>query len=162
MSLQTSFRRSPIKTILLAGFVAGTLDMLGALLVYAVILKKISAEKIVRGIASGVFKKEAFSGGTEMIFYGVVFHFLIAFAFTVFYFLIFPYIPFLRKQKILSGLLYGIFIWTVMNVIILPVIFPNRATITLNAVLTGAPILMIMIGLPLSFFASKYYGNKNN
>ncbi len=160
MSLQTSVRRSPIKTILLAGFVAGTLDMLGALLVYAVILKKISAEKIVRGIASGVFKKEAFSGGAEMIFYGVVFHFLIAFAFTVFYFLIFPYIPFLRKQKILSALLYGIFIWTVMNVIILPIVFPNRTPITLNAVLTGAPILMIMIGLPISFFASKYYANK--
>ena len=64
----TAKSRPPIKIILLAWFVAGTLDMLGAILVYTVIMKKLSAEKLVRGIASGVFKKEAFSGGTEMIF----------------------------------------------------------------------------------------------
>ena len=150
-------RRFPAKIILLAWLVAGTLDMLGAILVYTVILKKTSADKIVRGIASGVFKKQAMTGGTEMLFFGILFHYLIAFAFTVFYFIIFPSIPFFRKQKILSGLLYGAFVWAIMNVIILPVVFPNRAAITLTPALIGASILMVMIGLPLSFFGNKYY-----
>ncbi len=85
-----SFWQSQGKTILLAGFVAGTLDLLGAIIVYAILLKKITAEKLVRGIASGVFKKQAFSGGTDMVLYGIAFHYLIAFVFTIFYFLIFP------------------------------------------------------------------------
>ncbi|MBA3674247.1 MAG: DUF1440 domain-containing protein [Chitinophagaceae bacterium] len=155
-----SYWRSPGKTILLAGFVAGTLDLLGAILVYAVILKKIAAEKLVRGIASGIFKTRAFSGGPEMVICGIAIHYVIAFAFTVFYFLIFPYIPFFRKQKIIGGLLYGIFIWVIMNMIVLPLVFPNRPPVTLTSFLQGAPILMIMIGLPLSYFTNKYYAVK--
>jgi len=156
-----SFWQSQGKTILLAGFVAATLDLLGAIIVYAILLKKITAEKLVRGIASGVFKKQAFSGGTEMVLYGIVFHYLIAFVFTIFYCLIFPYIPFLKKYIILSGLLYGFFVWAVMNLIILPLVFPNRTAVTLESVYTGAPILMVMMGLPLSYFANKYYASKH-
>lgn len=55
-----SFWQSQGKTILLAGFVAGTLDLLGAIIIYAIILKKIAAEKLVRGIASGVFKTNTY------------------------------------------------------------------------------------------------------
>lgn len=155
-----SFWNSKVKAIFFTAFVAGTLDVLGAILVYDVILKKISAEKLLRSIASGVFKTRAFTGGTEMIIYGLAFHFLIAFVFTIFYFLIFPYIPFLRKQKIIGGLLYGTLIWVVMNIIVLTIVFPNRPPVTLTSFLQGAPILMIMIGLPLSYFANKYYGEK--
>ena len=150
-----------IKTILLAWFVAGTLDMLGALLVYTVIMKKLTADRLVRGIASGAFKKEAFSGGNEMIFYGVAFHYFIAFTFTIFYFFIFPYVPFLKKQKILGGLLYGLFVGAIMNLIVLRIVFPNPAPITFKGAAIGASILMVMIGLPLSYFANKYYANKN-
>ena len=156
----TPFWRSPFKTILLAGFVAGTLDMLGALLVYVVILDKTTASKLLRGIASGVFKKQAMTGGTEMELYGILFHYIIAFAFTIFFFIIFPYISFLRKQKILSGLLYGIFVWCVMNLVVLQIVLANPAPFKLKSALIGASILMVMIGLPLSFFANKYYGNK--
>ena len=161
-NLTAPSKRLPIKTILPAWLVAGTLDILGALLVYSVILKKITADKLVRGIASGVFKKDAFSGGNEMIFYGVAFHYFIAFCFTIFYFIIFPYIPFLRKQKIIGGLLYGLFVWAVMNLIVLRIVFPNPAPITFKGAWIGASILMVMIGLPLSYFANKYYENRNS
>ena len=160
-NLTASSPRSPIKTILLAWLVAGTLDMLGALLVYTVILKKVTVEKLVRGIARGIFKNEAMTGGTEMIFYGVAFHYFIAFAFTLFFFLIFPYISFFRKQKIIGGLLYGLFVWAIMNLIVLRIVFPNPAPITFKGAWIGASILMVMIGLPLSYFANKYYANKN-
>ena len=158
----TASSRPPIRIILLAWFVAGTLDMLGAILVYTVVMKKLSAEKLVRGIASGVFKNEAFTGGQEMIFYGVAFHYLIALAFTIFYFIIFPYIPFFRTQKILGGLLYGLFVWAVMNLIVLRIIFPTRTPVTLEGALIGASIIMVMIGLTLSYFANKYYRSKTS
>ena len=134
--------------------------MLGAILVYAVILQKTTAEKIVRGIASGVFRKQAMTGGTEMLFYGVLFHYFIALCFTIFYFIIFPYIPFFRKQKIIGGLLYGAFVWIIMNLIVLNIVFPGRPTPAVSSALIGASILMVMIGLPLSYFANKYYKSK--
>jgi hypothetical protein len=159
--LTTSPKRLPAKTIVLAWLVAGTLDLLGAIFVYAVLLQKTTADKIVRGIASGVFKKQAITGGTEMLFYGVLFHYLIALCFTVLYFIIFPHIPFFRKQKILGGLAYGAFVWAVMNLIVLNLVFPGRPTPTLTSSLIGAAVLMVMIGLPLSYFANKYYNAKN-
>lgn len=143
--------------ILIAWLVVGTLDMLGALLVYSVILKKTTADKIVRGIASGIFKKDAMTGGNEMLVYGVLFHYFIAFCFTLFFFLIYPYIPFFRKQKIAGGILYGTFIWIIMNLIILQIVFPARPLPTFESAAIGAAILIVMIGLPLAFFANKYY-----
>jgi hypothetical protein len=141
--------------ILLAWLVVGTLDMLGALLVYSVILKKTTADKIVRGIASGIFKKDAMTGGNEMLLYGVFFHYFIAFVFTLFFFLIYPYVPFFRKQKILGGLLYGLFIWVIMNLVVLNIVFPTRPLPTFESAAIGASILMVMIGLPLSYFAGR-------
>jgi hypothetical protein len=92
-----SFWQSQGKTILLAGFVAGTLDLLGAIIVYAILLKKITAEKLVRGIASGVFKKQAFSGGDR---YGALWHCLPLPHSFCFYHILFSHIsipPFFKK-----------------------------------------------------------------
>lgn len=156
-----SLWHSEFKTILLAGFVAGTLDLLGAIFVYSVILNKISAVKILRGIAGTALKIPPTSGGNEMIFYGIAVHYIIAFTFTIIFFIIYPYVPFFRRQKILGGLLYGFFIWMIMNLIVLKLMAAHPLPLTLKSVLIGASILMIMIGLPLSFFANKYYKTKN-
>lgn len=160
MSGPNTYFRFPSKTIFFAWLVAGTLDLLGAIFVYSAVLQKTTAEKIVRGIASGVFKKQASTGGTEMILYGIGFHYLIALAFTILFFLIFPYMGSLRKQVILTAMLYGAFIWAIMNLLVLPFIFPGPPYPDLSSALIGASVLVIMIGLPLSYFANKYYANK--
>ena len=151
------FWRSPAKTILISGITAGTLDISGAILVYSVIMHKITAARILQGIASGVFGKGAFSGGAAMEVYGLIFHYFIAFSFAVTYFLAFPYIPFLQRQKVVSGIFYGVFIWFVMNVIVLPLVFTNRPPMTLTSAVIAASILIVMIGLPVSFITNKYY-----
>lgn len=91
--------RSKIKATLLTWLVAGTLDMIGAIVVYSVILQIVTADKLIRGIASGAFKKEAFAGGSEMIFYGVTFHYFIALAFTIFFIIYFHMYHFLENKK---------------------------------------------------------------
>jgi uncharacterized membrane protein YagU involved in acid resistance len=111
---------SSAKTILLSGFVAGALDILAAIIVYSVIMNKVTATQILQGIAAGVFGKDAYTGGTLMVFRGLLFHFIIAYCFAIGYFILFPYLPFFRKKKILSGLLYGIFVWLVMNFVVIP------------------------------------------
>lgn len=149
------------RTIFLAGFVAGTLDLLTALTVYAWILKKATAIQILQGIASGIFGRDAFTGGWPMAVCGIVFHYFIAFGFTIAYFLVFPYVPFLRRQKIVSGILYGLFAWIFMNLLVLPLSNAHTSKFSWSAALTGAVILMLMIGIPISLIIHKHYTEKN-
>src|SRR4051812_35454109 len=117
--------KSKSGTIFLSGLIAGTLDILAALIIYDLILQKTPSIKILQSIASGIFKKEAYSGGSQMALYGLLLHYFIALTFAWFYFTIYPYFNFLRKNTLLSGILYGIFVWIVMNLLVLPTVFPT-------------------------------------
>lgn len=152
--------QSPVKTILLSGFIAGSLDILTAFFVYVILLKETTSVMILRFIASGVFHTKAFTGGIIMAFYGLVFQYIIAFCFVIFYFLIYRYLPFLQKQKIISGLLYGIFVWCVMNLGVLPIVFVHPVRFKFHSFLIAVSILMIMIGLPIAIMTHKYYSLK--
>jgi hypothetical protein len=63
--------------ILKAGLIVGTLDILAAFIQYAIKTGK-NPTVVLKFIASGVFGKEAFNGGTMMNVYGLIFHFVIA------------------------------------------------------------------------------------
>jgi uncharacterized membrane protein YagU involved in acid resistance len=152
---------SRVKSILLTGLVAGTLDMSAALLVYTVIMQKVTAVQLLQGIASGIFGKAAQEGGLTMACYGFIFHYIIAFSFTIGYFLVFPRISFLRNHKIISGLLYGVFAWLVMNRIVLPLSNAHMSPFKWSYALLGMSILMLCIGLPISLLTHRYYSLKN-
>lgn len=153
--------KSKSGAIFLSGLIAGTLDILAAIIVYAVILQKTTALKILQSIASGVFKKEAYTGGSQMALYGFLFHYFIALTFAYFYFTIYPYLPFLKKNTIISGFLYGIFVWIVMNLIVLPVVFPILPEKHFDfPLLLSIVILMLCIGLPIAYINRKYYSSR--
>ncbi|MCC9065717.1 DUF1440 domain-containing protein [Flavobacterium piscisymbiosum] len=144
--------------IFLSTLIAGTLDILAAIFVYAIILEKTTAVKILQSIASGIFKKEAYTAGPQMAWYGLGLHYLIAFIFSWFYFTIYPYLPVLRKSTVISGFVYGILVWIVMNLIVLPIMFPILPEKHFDfPLLLSITILMLCIGLPIASFAKKYY-----
>ena len=150
--------KSKSGTIFLSGLIAGTLDILAVVIIYAVVLEKTTAIKILQSIASGVFKKEAYTGGPQMAWYGLGFHYLIAFIFAWFYFIIYPYLPFLKKNVILSGILYGILVWIIMNLIVLPIAFPLLPEKHFDfPLLLSILILIVCIGLPIASITRKYY-----
>lgn len=145
------------KAILRTGLLAGTSDILGAIFVYAVIMGKTTAVQILQSIASGVFGKEAFTGGIQMAIYGLIFHYFIATTFATAYFWLFPQVSFLRNQKIVSGLLYGVVVWIVMNLGVLPLSNVSHAPLKLSSILISMGILMLCIGLPISLLVHQYY-----
>jgi hypothetical protein len=151
---------SAFRTILGTGLLAGTLDLLAAIVVYSILAGRMIAVQILQGIASGLFGGQAFSGGTAMVVWGVVLHYIIAFSFTIVYFLAFPHVPFLRRHKIVSGLLYGVLVWCIMNLIVLPLSNVEMSAFTVKGVLRGMVILMLMIGLPVSLLTHRYYTGK--
>src|SRR4028119_1287519 len=130
--------RSPFKVIVFAGLLAGLLDILAALLVYSVIMRTVPAMLLLQSIASGIFGTSAYSGGWRTALLGVIFHFGITFCFTIFYFLLYSYFSFLRTHHVISGILYGLFIWVVMNLGVLPLVLERTAPVTPGAFLIGA------------------------
>lgn len=146
-----------VKQILLTTLIAGTLDLTSVWLIYGPLMHKSSMERILRGVASGVFGRDAYSGGNEMMAFGVVFHYIIACCFTIAYFLSYPHIKFFQKQVVVSGLLYGIFAWIWMNLLVLPMTNVTRLPFKLQGVLIGVGLLMFCIGLPIALLTNAYY-----
>lgn len=152
--------RNPLRTILSAGLLAGTLDITAAF-INAFVSYGSNPVRVLQYIASGVFGREsAFSGGALMAFWGCTFHFTIAFAWTVLLFIMYPKIPLLSKNKIITGMLYGLCIWLVMNLIVLPLTNVPKPTFPTTQVIVGIVILMVMVGFPISLIVSKYYARK--
>ncbi len=155
----TAKQRSMLSTILATGLLAGFLDGLAASVQYFIKTGKGPAP-VFRFIASGVFGKDAFAGGNIMIIWGVVFHFIIAALFTIFFFLVYPKIKMFSKNRIVTGIFLGIFTWLVMNLTVLPLSNTPPLTKTFSGVMTGVIILVLAIGMPVSFVAHQYYKHK--
>ena len=153
--------KSPAKTIFLSGLTAGTLDILAAFFVYSALMQVVTPEQILLHVASGVFGKTIVGNETTTALIGLLFHFIIAFGFATAYFLIYPYVRFLHYNKVISGLLYGIFVWMIMNLIIVPISNASHAPFALNSAIRAVIILMLCIGLPISFITAKYYKSKS-
>ncbi|MBS1600562.1 MAG: hypothetical protein JST75_20210 [Bacteroidetes bacterium] len=137
--------------IVWAGLLVGSLDIATALVDYYISTGRGPGD-VLRYIASGVFGSKAFTGGDTMIAWGLFFHYVIAFAFTIFFFLIYPHIRAMQKYPVTTAIIYGIFIWAVTNRIIIPLSnTPPPAPFNIRRALKAMTILIIMIGLPLSF-----------
>jgi hypothetical protein len=105
--LENKIMKTALKTILISGLTAGTLDCISAV----VFLGKMNFSEVWKYVASGYFGNDAFVGGNEMVFYGLLFHFAIALFWAVTYYFIFSRITFFTSNLIIGGLLYGIIIW---------------------------------------------------
>lgn len=149
-----------IKTILAIGLLVGSLDILSAFADYSIATGR-NPTRVLKYIASGIFGKKALTDGASMIATGLLFHFIIAFSFTIFFFWIYPKINILSKNRILTGIAYGIFIWTVMNLLVLPLSNVPPLTFKLGRIVKAVLILIVMIGLPLSFIAYNYFHKKS-
>ena len=138
----------------------GSLDILAALADYYIKTGK-GPEGVLRFIASGVFGKTAFTGTTMMIWMGLLFHFIIAFAFTIIFFIVYPRIKLLQLSMVLTALIFAIITWFIMNLIIVPLSntpsIPFKFINALKAIL----ILIFTIGFPLVIIFKNFYKPHN-
>lgn len=146
-----------ISKIIKAGLIVGTLDILSAFIYYFIKTGEKNVFNVLKFVASGLFGKEASSAGNKMIIAGLVLHYIIAFAFTIFFFWLFPKIKTFSKNKILTGVIYGIFIWMVMNLVVVPLSNVGSRPFNMINALINVIILIVCIGIPLSFMATAYY-----
>ena len=140
-----------LTSILFTGLLAGTLDILAAIF----LLAGGNAVGTFKFIASGVFGKAAFEGGNDMVAWGVLFHFMIALSFTTAYFLMYPKLPFLKRNKWVNAVVYGCIVWAVMNLIVLPMSQVPQRPFNWEMALKNIAILVVCIGLPVAWLGDK-------
>jgi uncharacterized membrane protein YagU involved in acid resistance len=145
-----------INTILKATLIAGTLDISLACLNFYFKTQK-TPVLVLQYVASAVFGKSAYTGGTTMPLSGLLFHYIVAFIWVTIFFLLYPKLTLFIKNSIGAGLLYAVLIWFVMNFLVLPLTQVTKPPFNLASALVGALILMIAIGLPLGLIMKKYY-----
>ena len=95
-------------------------------------MKVVTPVQILQGIAAVAFGKTIIGNETIMALLGLLFHFIIAYSFAAGYFFIYPHVRFLHRNKIISGLLYGIIVWAIMNLIVVPLSNGHHAPICIK------------------------------
>lgn len=147
--------------ILRSGLLVGTFDIAAAMLYFFITTGNKDVFMVLKYVASGVFGKTAISGGAEMIAAGFLFHYLIALAFTAFFFWVYPHIKPIAGYTLLSGIAYGLFVWAVMNLVIVPLSrIGHRPFNPVNAVI-NLLILILCMGIPLAIMANNFYHRKH-
>jgi hypothetical protein len=161
-SLHTDVPRSGlIKAILITGFIAGTLDIVAAC-VNVYISSGTDAVIVLQYIASVFLGKESYAMGFASAVLGLIVHYAISYGWTSLFFLLYPKLKFLSGNKVVVGLLYGVFVWLVMNLVILRLIGLGKGSFNFLQATIGCGILMFCIGLPIVWGANAYYQRQKN
>lgn len=149
-------RARAIVVILLAGLLAGTLDIGAAFAVYAP--RGVSPVRILQGIASGLVGAEAFAGGAAAAALGGLLHYLIATGAAAVYYLASRYVPTLRRCPVASGLAYGVLVYLVMNLVVVPLSAAAQGPFVFRWALLIVAIHMFCVGLPIALVVRGYEG----
>jgi hypothetical protein len=142
------------RTIFLAGFVAGVLDITAAFVTWAP--KGISPGIILRGIASGLLGPKAFQGDWSIAALGLALHFLIAFSAAAVFYIASRRLSFMTCRPVLAGVSYGVVVYFVMYWIVLPLSNYHRHPFSLSATIVAILTHMICVGSPISLIVHRY------
>lgn len=152
---------SPGTTILKAWLIAGTLDITGALIYYSIKVGN-NPLNLLSNIAKFVLGKDTsnsnvFTNGFVLATVGLLIHFAIALGWTLIFYWLCPKISLLNKNKIIAGLVYGVFVWMMMTLAVVPLWNMALPHLKVEPAVIGAMILVLAIGIPLSFIIGNYY-----
>jgi hypothetical protein len=134
---------------LLGGLIAGALDI-----VYAIVLwgfRGVSAVSILQSVASGLLGSRAYDGGVPTAILGLVVHFtLMLIIAAIFYFGARP-IGLAQQRPIVTGVLFGVIVYWVMNLVVLPLSsYPSAFAFDPVAIALGLLAHILLIGVPIA------------
>ena len=132
------------RAVLVGGMIAGSLDLIAAFIFYG--------WGVPRGIASGLLGPNARQGGMGTWILGVCLHFFIALSAATVYSMTSRKLEFLKEHALVCGLFFGIAVFLVMNLIVVPLsAIHYYGPFSLRGLIQGLLVHMLGIGLPISF-----------
>jgi len=144
----------PMKRFVLAALVVGTLDISEVMIVSW--LKGGAPLKIFQGIASGIYGKASFQGGTRTMLIGLALHYFIATTVVAVYFLASRKLALLNRHPVLTGAIYGVGVYLFMNFVVLP-LAGMAPKFTTFSVVNQLFCHIVLIGIVTGLFARGQY-----
>jgi hypothetical protein len=154
-NLQSTSRR-PLRTIVIAGLVAGALDISYAFIIWG--LRGVTPIRIGQSIASGLLGREAaVGGGTATGLFGLLLHFILATIIASIYYVAARNIRLLVDRAVPFGIAYGLVTYGVMNYVVMPLSAIGAVGDGGPAYIriTGILVHMFLIGLPIALITRR-------
>jgi uncharacterized membrane protein YagU involved in acid resistance len=144
----------PTTLILLAGLLAGALDIVYACTFWA-IKAGVSPQRILQSVAAGLLGKASYSGGWGTASLGLLLHFAIAVAMALAYFVVASQWRLLVLKPWLCGALYGLMLYVLMTYIVVPLSAagPPSKDVTWIALSVAAHVLLV--GIPIALISRR-------
>ena len=138
-----------VPAVLVGGLIAGTLDAASAFHSFG--------WGMPRGIASGLLGRSAFPGGAATWILGLALHYFIAISAAAVYYAASRRLKFLVESPVVCGLFYGIAVFLVMNLIVLPLSAIHfKGPFQFAALVQGILIHMFFVGLPIALSVRRF------
>lgn len=129
--------------ILVGGAVAGTFDLIAAFISFGL--------RVPLVIAAGLLGRQVIHGGSAIWMLGVFLHYFIALSAAAAYCNASKKLPFLVDHFFICGLFFGIGLYLVMTLVVLPLCaLHSTGPYQYRGLLQGILIHMFIIGLPIS------------
>jgi hypothetical protein len=143
-------RPRPLASILAGGLIAGALDITSAFISYGWNTPK--------GIAGGLLgRATARAGGVEIWLLGLFLHFFIMCIAAAVYWAFSRRLVFLRQYPFVCGLFFGIAVFLVMSLIVVPLsALHSRGPFELHDLIQGLLVHMFLVGLPIAYSVSYF------
>lgn len=138
----------PSLVLLGATVLLGTLD-----LAFACTYWSVRPARILQGIASGWLGEQAFHGGSATAWLGALLHYAMLWAMVATFHVASRRAPVLTRKPWLSGSLYGLLLYVVMNAIVLPMSAAAKMPFIVGWVLCSIAVHVLLIGVPIAWAA---------
>ena len=150
--------RNRVQAIVAGGLLVAVLDAADALVAYKLAFG-MSPVAIYQFVASGLLGKGAFAGGVGTALVGVAVHLLVAFTAATVFVLASERLPFLRRDAVGWGLGFGVAVFLVMNLVVIPLSRIPASVPTLPLLINGVVGHALLVGLPIALSARHYLGS---
>lgn len=141
----------PVRAMLAGGLVVGVLDITDALVFFG--LRGAKPIRIFQSIASGLLGRASYTGGMATALLGGCLHFFIATGIVATYYVVSRRADLLTRHAVPCGILYGVIVYAIMNLVVLPLSAAAHGTPSLPVLVNGLAIHMFGVGLPSALAA---------
>jgi hypothetical protein len=135
--------------VLRAALAVFVLDGLYVIVVFVLILRRTTVERVFQGIAYAVLGPAAFTSGWAAAALGVVLHFSVALGWSAVWMIAYERSDLLLRatitlpRAIIAGAAYGIFVWLAMHFIVLPLTYAKPGPLlNFGSILVGIAHLL--------------------
>lgn len=142
-----------LRAILLATLIAGALDIAAAILLNL----KVGPLIVLQSVAGGWLGREAYSGGWPTGLLGLASHFGLMLIIAAIYMTVASRSALLRRQWLVAGVVWGVVVWTVMALVVVPLSASTLPAPDTRGIIQGLIVHILMVGLPMAWIARRAF-----